>query len=72
MTIELDHFIVSARDQRASAKLLAELLGVRLAAPEDQVEQPGFRDDDDLLMAAKGLSSADTLFVIVQAADRFG
>ena len=31
MTIELDHVIVSARDQRASAKLLAELLGVRWA-----------------------------------------
>ena len=31
MAIELDHFIVSARDQRASAKLLAELLGVRWA-----------------------------------------
>jgi catechol 2,3-dioxygenase-like lactoylglutathione lyase family enzyme len=28
MTIELDHVIVSARNQRASAKLLAELLGV--------------------------------------------
>lgn len=28
MTIELDHVIVSARDQRSSAKLLAELLGV--------------------------------------------
>lgn len=28
MTIELDHVIVSARDQRASAKRLAELLGV--------------------------------------------
>ena len=28
MTIELDHFIVSCRDQVASAKLLAELLGV--------------------------------------------
>ena len=26
--MELDHFIVSARDQRASAKLLGELLGV--------------------------------------------
>ena len=31
MTIELDHVIVSARNQRASAKLLAELLGVRWA-----------------------------------------
>lgn len=31
MAIELDHLIVSARDQRASAKLLAELLGVRWA-----------------------------------------
>ena len=31
MTIELDHVIVSARDQRASAKRLAELLGVRWA-----------------------------------------
>ena len=29
MTIELDHVIVSARDQRASAKRLAGLLGVR-------------------------------------------
>ena len=29
MTIELDHVIVSARDQRASAKLLGEILGVR-------------------------------------------
>ena len=28
MTVELDHFIVSARDQRASARLLGELLGV--------------------------------------------
>jgi catechol 2,3-dioxygenase-like lactoylglutathione lyase family enzyme len=28
MAIELDHFIVSARNQRASARLLAELLGV--------------------------------------------
>ena len=28
MAIELDHVIVSARDQRASAKRLAELLGV--------------------------------------------
>ena len=28
MTIDLDHFIVSARDQRAAAKLLGELLGV--------------------------------------------
>ena len=28
MTIELDHVIVSARDQVASARLLAELLGV--------------------------------------------
>jgi catechol 2,3-dioxygenase-like lactoylglutathione lyase family enzyme len=31
MTIELDHVIVSARNPRASAKLLAELLGVRWA-----------------------------------------
>ena len=31
MAIELDHVIVSARNQRASAKLLAELLGVRWA-----------------------------------------
>ena len=29
MPIELDHVIVSARDQRASAKRLADLLGVR-------------------------------------------
>ena len=28
MTIELDHVIVSARDQRAAARRLAELLGV--------------------------------------------
>lgn len=28
MTIELDHVIVSARDQRASARRLADLLGV--------------------------------------------
>lgn len=28
MTVELDHVIVSARNQRASAKLLADLLGV--------------------------------------------
>ena len=32
MTIALDHVIVSARDQRASAKLLADLLGVPWAA----------------------------------------
>ena len=31
MTIELDHVIVSARDQRASARRLAELLGVAWA-----------------------------------------
>jgi len=31
MAIELDHVIVSARDQRASAKRLGELLGVRWA-----------------------------------------
>ena len=31
MTIELDHVIVSARDQRVSAKRLADLLGVRWA-----------------------------------------
>jgi len=31
MTIELDHLIVSARNQRVSAKLLADLLGVRWA-----------------------------------------
>jgi catechol 2,3-dioxygenase-like lactoylglutathione lyase family enzyme len=31
MAIELDHTIVSARDQRASAKRLAELLGVTWA-----------------------------------------
>ena len=31
MAIELDHVIVSARDQRASAKRLAEILGVRWA-----------------------------------------
>jgi len=31
MAIELDHTIVSARNQRASAKLLAHLLGVRWA-----------------------------------------
>jgi catechol 2,3-dioxygenase-like lactoylglutathione lyase family enzyme len=31
MSIELDHVIVSARDQRAAAKLLASLLGVRWA-----------------------------------------
>ena len=31
MTIELDHVIVSAKNQRASAKRLAELLGVRWA-----------------------------------------
>ena len=28
MTIELDHFIVSARDARAAARRLGELLGV--------------------------------------------
>ncbi len=32
MTIELDHAIVSARDQRSAAKQLAELLGVRWSA----------------------------------------
>jgi catechol 2,3-dioxygenase-like lactoylglutathione lyase family enzyme len=32
MPIELDHVIVSARDQRASARCLAELLGVPWAA----------------------------------------
>ena len=31
MTIELDRLIVSARNQRVSAKLLADLLGVRWA-----------------------------------------
>jgi catechol 2,3-dioxygenase-like lactoylglutathione lyase family enzyme len=31
VTIQLDHVIVSARNQRASAKLLAGLLGVRWA-----------------------------------------
>jgi catechol 2,3-dioxygenase-like lactoylglutathione lyase family enzyme len=31
MAIELDHTIVSAKDQRVSAKRLAELLGVRWA-----------------------------------------
>jgi hypothetical protein len=31
MPIELDHFIVSARDRRAAARLLAELLGVEWA-----------------------------------------
>lgn len=31
MAIELDHVIVSARDQRAAAKRLGELLGVRWA-----------------------------------------
>jgi hypothetical protein len=31
MTIHLDHFIVSSRNKSASAKLLAELLGVRWA-----------------------------------------
>ncbi len=31
MTIELDHVIVSARNQRASVRLLADLLGVRCA-----------------------------------------
>ena len=31
MTIELDHVIVSAKNQRASARMLAELLGVRWA-----------------------------------------
>lgn len=31
MTIELDHVIVSAHDQRVSARRLAELLGVRWA-----------------------------------------
>jgi len=31
MAIELDHVIVSAKNQRASAKLLADLLGVRWA-----------------------------------------
>ena len=32
MAIELDHVIVSARDQRASAEMLAHLLGVPWAA----------------------------------------
>ena len=32
MTIELDHVIVSARDQRAAARQLADLLGVPWAA----------------------------------------
>ena len=32
MAIELDHVIVSARDQRASAKRLGDILGVRWAA----------------------------------------
>ena len=31
MSVELDHTIVSARNQRASARCLAELLGVRWA-----------------------------------------
>lgn len=31
MSIELDHFIVSARDQRKAARLLGHLLGVRWA-----------------------------------------
>lgn len=34
MTIELDHFVVPARNQQASAKLLAQLLGVPVGNPD--------------------------------------
>ena len=34
MTIELDHFVVPSRNQQSSAKLLADLLGVKVGNPE--------------------------------------
>lgn len=45
MTIELDHVIVSARNQRASARRLAELLGVRWAASGAGPFSPVYVDD---------------------------
>ncbi len=45
MTIELDHVIVSSRDQAASAKLLAELLGVEWAPSGAGPFSPVFVND---------------------------
>jgi hypothetical protein len=45
VTIHLDHFIVSARDKRASAKLLAELLGVPWAETGAGPFSPVFIND---------------------------
>ena len=35
MTVELDHVIVRARDRRASAAFLADILGVTVGAPSE-------------------------------------
>lgn len=45
MAIELDHFIVSARDQVASAKQLAELLGVSWSATSIGPFSPVYLND---------------------------
>jgi catechol 2,3-dioxygenase-like lactoylglutathione lyase family enzyme len=46
MTIQLDHVIVSARNQRASAELLAGLLGVRWAEAGAGPFSPVYVNDD--------------------------
>src|ERR1700687_132581 len=45
MTIELDHVIVSARNQRDSARRLAELLGVRWAETGAGPFSPAYLND---------------------------
>jgi len=45
MAIELDHVIVSARNQRVSAKLLADLLGVRWAESGAGPFSPAYIND---------------------------
>jgi hypothetical protein len=45
MTVELDHLMVPARDKLASARLLAELLGVRWSAKGTGPFAPVFVND---------------------------
>ena len=45
MTVQLDHFVVPSRNRFASAKLLADLLGVRFAVPDEGPFAPVYVND---------------------------
>ncbi|MCY1450265.1 hypothetical protein D9M71_670580 [compost metagenome] len=58
--------MLADRRQHLGGDPLLEALSFRLAAAQDRGVQAGFVDDQQLLVAAKGLHIRQTLFVVVE------